>query len=63
MVDAADQPSFESASINASMKSTHTVKSGRPKIPPQWCRVVEMEADAEEELLAHSINLDMQFAQ
>ena len=34
MVDAADQPNFESSKDNVSMKSVVTVKSGRPKIPP-----------------------------
>ena len=58
MVDAADQVGFESSRENASMKSIMTVKSGRPKIPAQWCRVVNMELDEENDLQAHSLNID-----
>ena len=47
MLDSADQKSFEVGSANVSMESANKIKSGRPKIPPQWSRIVMMEVGAE----------------
>ena len=63
MVDVADQVGFESSIENVSMKSAVTVKSGRPRIPPQWSRIVNMELDAENDLAVHPLNIDQQLAQ
>jgi len=62
MVDVADQANFESSKDNVSMQSIKTVKSGRPKIPPQWSRIVNMELDGENDLQAHSLSIDQQLA-
>ena len=63
MIDVADQDNFESSIGNVSMKSTVTIKSGRPKIPPQWSRLVNMELDSENDLQAHLLSIDQQLAQ
>ena len=45
MLDIADGPSFDGSIADVSMKSSITVKSGRPKIPPKWTRIISMEFD------------------
>ena len=59
MLDIADAPSFDGSIADVSMKSAITVKSGRPKIPPKWCRIISMEFDQEKDLQEHSISIDM----
>ena len=50
MLDIADGPSFDGSIADVSMKSSITVKSGRPKIPPKWCRIISMELDQEKDI-------------
>ena len=62
MLDIADGPSFDGSIADVSMKSATTVKSGRPKIPAKWSRIISMELDQEKDIQEYCISIDMQLA-
>ena len=60
MLDLADQPSFQDTLKDASMESRSVSSRGRKKIPLQWSRVINVDLDGEEDIVAASISLDSQ---
>ena len=60
MLDLADQPSFQDNLKDASMESRSVSSRVRKKIPPQWSRVINVDLDREEDIVAASISLDSQ---
>ena len=62
MLDLEDQPSFHEAPPDVSMASRSISSRGAKRIPQQWTRIISVDHDAEEDIVAVSIDVDQQLS-